>query len=291
MVKAQCGGNPGLYWTKMNDIFDNSQWPLNSYLVSQTHKVLYLPIAKNATTTLKRMFVRLSGHPDAEEILSQNIHRYLVSHKTGISLCDYTPDEAASFLNDPDCFSFTVLRSPLERVVSSYIEKIVSTPSSHEGVLDVVMPVIDWVYAQRGQQPDYQRSISFEEFVNYLLNHEDRDLDTHFKSQESFFAKQKINFFGTIEKMSELTKVLEPRFGQKIKLEWTNRTKRRKSLIRRRGQADLLPAQLRAQRTMPHASELLYGKIADRLSQRFAQDIRFWQDALESGSPQASNRG
>lgn len=264
----------------MNDFPDNSQWPLNSCLVSHRHKVVYLPIAKNANTTLKRMFVRLSGHPDADEILSHNIHRYLVSHKTGLSLYDYTPEEAVNILSDPNYFSFTVLRNPLERTVSSYVEKFVATPSTHEGVMGVIGPAIDWVYARRSQPADYEQSITFREFVRYLHNNDDRDLDTHFKSQEGYFRNQKIDFFGTIEKMKGTIEVLEEHFGQKIRLEWINRTGRRKPLMRRKGQAELLPAQIRGQRSMPHASELLTGEISGQLEQRYANDLKLWRKAL-----------
>ena len=73
---------------------DNSQWPLNSFLVSQEKRVLFMPIAKNANTSLKQMFVRLSGHDKVNQILNGNIHINLTSQATGLSLCDYTPNEA-----------------------------------------------------------------------------------------------------------------------------------------------------------------------------------------------------
>ena len=106
----------------MSRLIDNSQWPLNSLLVSQAHRVIYTPIAKNANTTLKRMFVRLSGHPDADEILSHNIHRYLVSHKTGLSLYDYTPEEAVNILSDPNYFSF--LKRDVPRFPGNYLSHL-----------------------------------------------------------------------------------------------------------------------------------------------------------------------
>jgi len=117
---------------------DNSAWPLNSLLISQKHRVIYTPIAKNANTSLKRMFVRLSGHPQSDEILAGDVHTWLTS----------------------------------------------------------------------------------------------------------------------------------------------NRTLRRRPILRRRGQEKLLPAQLQAQRTLPHASELLTGDLTEQLKSRYAMDYELWQEAL-----------
>ena len=81
--------------------------------------------------------------------------------------------------------------------------------------------------------------------------------------------------------MDRLIKLLESRFDQKIELEHKNRTKRRKPFLRRRGQEKLLPAQLRAQRTLPHASELLTDELFEQLKSRYATDYELWQEALE----------
>ena len=101
-------------------IVDNSAWPLNSLLVSQKHRVIYTPIAKNANTSLKRMFVRLSGYSRSDEILAGDVHTYLTSNPTGLSLCDYSPEDATKILGDPDYFRYVVLRNPLVRAGYRY---------------------------------------------------------------------------------------------------------------------------------------------------------------------------
>ena len=262
---------------------DNSAWPLNSLLVSQKHRVIYTPIAKNANTSLKRMFVRLSGYPQSDEILAGDVHTYLTSNQTGLSLCDYSPEDATKILGDPDYFRYVVLREPLARAVSGYLDKFCLTPPTPglNGEPPIVIgTVIDWVYERRGEAPDYERSITFEEFVNHLCENEDRELDTHFKSQQCYFEQQSFDYVGTLDRMEQLIKVLESRFGQKIELEHRNRTLRRKPLLRRRGQEKLLPAKLRAQRTLPHASELLTDEIVEQLRSRYTADYQLWQEAL-----------
>lgn len=276
---------------KVAEFFDNSEWPLCSLLVSKKHRVIYTPIAKNANTSLKRLFVRLSGHTRSEEILNDNIHIHLTSNQTGLSLCDYSPEEATEILIDPSYFRYVVLRNPLMRAVSGYLDKFVRNPPSSG--TDVEAPIvigtaIDWVYAHRGERPDYNRSITFKEFVNYLAQNDDDNLDTHFKSQESYLDQQYFDFIGTVEQMKFLPKVLEPLFNQYIKIEHSHRLLRRKLFLRRGGKEMLLPKRHRAQRVFPHASELLSTEITEQLKNRFSTDYEFWYSALTKGQARKS---
>lgn len=177
-----------------------------------------------------------------------------------------------------------MLRDPLVRAVSGYLDKIFLNPPppGARGEPPIVIgSVIDWVYARRGEAPDYKRSITFEEFVSHLSENDDSKLDTHFKSQECYFEQQSFDYIGTLDRMDRLIKLLESRFDQKIELEHKNRTKRRKPFLRRRGQEKLLPEQLRNQRTLPHASELLTDELLEQLKSRYATDYELWQEALE----------
>ena len=74
-----------------------------------------------------------------------------------------------------------------KRAVSAYINKfvVVPTPRGPDGVPVVIAGTIDWVYAQRGEPPDYDRAVTFAEFVDSIVKNSDADLDTHFKSQHS----------------------------------------------------------------------------------------------------------
>ena len=264
---------------------DNTQWPLNSILVSQKYRVLYTPIAKNANTTLKRLFIRLSGHPQSLEILKGgNVHIYLTSNQTGLSLCDYTPEEATGIVADDRYFRYVVLRDPFTRTVSGYLEKFVVNPlqaGENGEAPGIIGDAIDWVYKQRDEKPDYERSVTFEEFVDYVSLSDDLKLDTHFKSQDSYLENQRIDFMGALENLNGLITTLEPLFKQKIELEHRNPTIRRKPLLRSRGLESMLPVQLRARRRLPHDSELLTSRITEQLESRYAKDCELWREALE----------
>jgi hypothetical protein len=217
--------------------------------------------------------------------LTQNVHEYLTSHKTGISLCDYTPQEATEILNDDGYFRFVVLRNPLNRAVSGYLEKFVlHAPQSitDQKSLVIIESAIDWVYRKRGELPDYSRSISFEEFVDYLVHNEDESLDTHFKSQESYLVNQEFDFVGAVEKMDRLIDVLKARINREFDVEHVNKIVSKKPFLRRRGLGKLIPDQIRYLQSLPHPKELLVRGIRRKLNGRFSHICGMWERSLRS---------
>ena len=264
----------------MNHSIDNSAWPLNITMVSKEHRVLFTPIAKNACTSLKRLFVRLSGHPYAEQILQEDIHSCLVNGKTGLVLSDYSRDEATEILNDKSYYRFAVLRDPLERSVSAYVNKFVTVPPPRgpDGVPIDISGVVDWVYAQRGEAPDYDRAITFVEFVDSCIN--DDHLDTHFKSQHSYLSGLEFDDLFAVERMDRLNSVLESKFGQTVELEHENTRKKRKILFRRKRYEQLLPAELKKYRPLPPGKAFLTAEISKKLRHRFKVDFDLWKSAL-----------
>lgn len=266
-------------------MFDNKNWPLNSMLVCRRHRVMFMPIAKNANTSLKRSFVRLSEHPEQNLILAGDVHSYLTSHATGLRLWDYTPDEARSMMEDEQYFRFVVLRNPLQRVTSGYLSKFVMDRQSaepHDETPEVIGTAIDWVYARRNEPPDYERSITFEEFVDHVVSNDDEALDTHFRSQESYLAGLQFNFVGVLEDLRPLVRELESRFAQSAFLEHKNVTPRKKIMIGKGGLANQLPARLRAGKRLATDSQLMTSEIKEKLKRRFAGDIKLWEEASRS---------
>ncbi len=273
-------GNPSQL---MAQLIDNANWPLNSVLVSREHRVMFLPIAKNANTTLKRLFVHLSGHPDRDTILAEDIHSYLTSHRTGLSLCDYSPAEAQAMMDDEQYFFFVVLRNPLQRATSGYLSKFVRDrqfEGPHPETPPVIGPAIDWVYAQRDQAPDYEQSITWKEFVDHLVGNDDDALDTHFKSQASYLDGQVFDCIAALENMNNLVRELETRFEQPVVLEHSNPTARKEKTLRRRDVVNLAPRRLRSMDGgLPNDREMLTRAIAKKLKRRFRRDIKLWKKA------------
>jgi len=263
----------------MTNPIDNSEWPLNTIMVSKKHRVLFTPIAKNACTSLKRLFVKLSDHPDTERILKQDIHSCLAKGGTGLVLSDFSASEATEIMSDDSYYHFAVLRNPLERSVSAYLNKfvVVPPPRGPDGAPVDVAGVVDWVYAQRGEKPDYDRAITYTEFVEACVNSDDDHLDTHFRSQQSFLRRQKLDGLFSVEKMALLKPVLESKYGRPVELEHENIRKKRKILLRRARYEQLLPGELEKHRPLPQGGVFLTTKISKKLKHRFKGDISLWE--------------
>lgn len=265
-------------------MIDNREWPWCTVMVAQRHRLLYLPIAKNANTSLKRMMVRLADDGPGANLLEDDIHQALGRHDTRLELRGYEPATARRMLEDGQWFRFTLLREPLGRVASAWIDKFIVTPrlwASTESLAEVIAPAVEWVFARRGQRPDFDRLITFNEFVDYLCVTDDDALDTHFKSQSAYTRHMTFDYVGVVEHTDRLLALLSDRLGTPVDLEWINRTARRKRRFPRpaRRLGDQPPAALRRRRHLPRPADLLTAETEARLRDRFATDIEAWREA------------
>ena len=104
-------------------------WPVNTFLVLPQHRLLYLPIAKNACSSLKKLVLSLSGRVDPAEMQDiGDVHKFITQSKLGLKLSDYPADTAAGMLADSSYSKFCVLRDPRRR--QAYDERL----ESGEGV-------------------------------------------------------------------------------------------------------------------------------------------------------------
>ena len=128
---------------------------------------------------------------------------------------------------------------------------------------------------------DYQRSITFEQFVEYLTQTPDHDLVRLFKSQTSYLAQKLCDCIAALEQIERLLSKLESRFNQRLDLEWENRIAGRRLILGKRRLAGKLPEQLRQLRGRPHPSELLRSDLVVKLEKRIETDLRLWRIAKQ----------
>ena len=154
-------------------------WPESQVMVIPSQRLMYVPIAKNGCSTFKRLMVRLAGYPDGTAV-SARIHEYLDFYETGLQLKDWPHADVGRFMSDPGWFRFTVLRDPLERLVSAYLEKFVRNrmePGNRVHTSVVVSAV------QGSDKPDFRAGITFREFTQYIASTPPECLDPHWRPQ------------------------------------------------------------------------------------------------------------
>jgi hypothetical protein len=94
---------------------------LEHVLVDHSNKLAYCSIAKNACTVWKRVMFTLL-HP-GEALPSVDIHTWMANKEA--NLMDVPPAAATAIMNDPEYTRFVIIRDPLARFLSAFLNKCV----------------------------------------------------------------------------------------------------------------------------------------------------------------------
>ena len=245
-------------------------WITEHYLIEHNHKIIYCPIGKNACTLLKNMLLGISDEQENYQNSNLKMHEYIDKNKDKFKLNHF------EYLNNPDYFKFIVIRDPFRRLVSTYVDKFVKRRKNK----DVhAIPVIKDVYEYLGLETDFDLSITFSQFVDYLLRTDDINLDGHWRPQSFYFAAKLVNFdfIGQFEKLDTVIAYLEQKL--KIKID-ANVSKHRldygdfKSTEKFHNK---YPEELSKLPAIPKAPQFYTAELEDKIRQRYAEDITIYQ--------------
>lgn len=196
----------------------NLGFPLQHYLVCAEQRLICCAIPKNGCTTLKRWFLAFAepASRDASDVHARCAARWAISLWEGperdLALRDYT--------------RVAFIRDPLARVASAFIEKFAG--GHPYGCFEPAREVMEDVGRLAGRPVpldqsatimiggrelavpassdiDYQRGITFREFVHYLCRAPDHHLDVHWVPQARYLWDQPFDLIATV---ADLTGVL-----------------------------------------------------------------------------------
>ncbi|MEX0431679.1 sulfotransferase family 2 domain-containing protein [Spiribacter insolitus] len=216
-------------------------WPYSQIMVIPSLRLMYVPIAKNACSTLKRMMLDLAGFP-ADSAAQAHVHECLDFYQTGLQLKDWPREDVERFLTEPRWFRFVVMRDPLERLVSAYLEKFVRNrllPGNRVHTAPVVAAM------QCTDAPDLARGITFRQFAEYVAATPAGLLDPHWRPQCLCVPEQDVQIVGfQIDQIDQLKSDLRAWCGCMPVVGHHNRTTIEKRAPQRGGLADHLPKHL-----------------------------------------------
>jgi hypothetical protein len=159
------------------------KWPAASFMFSQKHKVLYLPIAKCGCTSLKTLMLDLAEISKRDEAKKIDVHFVTDKFDTGVQLRDAPISDVKNILCDEGYFKFVVVRDPFERLISAYLEKFVYNRMLEANQVHT-KSVLDLVYGSN--DIDYKRGVTFTQFVETILKQEPENLDSHWTCQSRY---------------------------------------------------------------------------------------------------------
>jgi len=93
-------------------------------IVVEEYKFIFFPIAKNACTEWRKLLYQMVNHKEFKGSLQGGIHNPENNNLT--MLCRYNALTATKLLTQPDWTRAVFLREPKERILSSYLNKVVS---------------------------------------------------------------------------------------------------------------------------------------------------------------------
>jgi hypothetical protein len=237
--------------------------------------VLYTYSPKVACTVLKATIVMNSPRRGA----------YLAS---GLPIHDFVwrdRDEAKllAALAAPRTFRFAVLRDPAARILSAYLNKFVTTPAGEPPGLSRYKKIAVRMGQQiAGVPDDPTRGIRFAEFVNFLAQADDLDMDPHWIPQTRIIGADLHGYdhIGRFEALGETFDLLEQIFGYTAERESAahlngqkNHATRYNAAVAPEAPSLLLPAALqRLGGVYPAADLFLTADLREILVRRYAAD-------------------
>ncbi len=252
-------------------------WAEKAYIANHKYKFVYCPIPKVACSSFKRFAVELSDLENKQEVLNlppKLFHAYVDHNLSFFANYLHQRETAMALLDNPDYFKFAIVRNPWDRLTSAYLNKFVKPIDNYQSRYPGKQEVEEH-YQEKNLQVEYSRGITFKEFIEYLLTHQNDEIDGHWQPQSMFINQNQFDYLGRIETLGTDFAAIVQRIGVEADLGWANRSKRAEvtNNISTEDYASYTPAQLRQLGQYPAYTEFYTPELLDLVKQRYTEDV------------------
>ena len=245
------------------------------FLVNLSHKILYCPIEKNSCTLFKRILILNSEF--SKQFIASTLDPHTFLKQTGLM----KPENATPF-QDADYLRFIIVREPLERIVSAYMNKFVRS-KRYKIALKITQD-----YRRQFDQPyDENRLLNFSEFVQHISEQTNQEMDVHWRPQNDF-VRHEIELFQykvTMKRIAEFISILSRRMGVELDASKTANQNHYAAYPPGMNFHITPPEELRQLKSVPEADSLLTPELRHVLTRRYARDIELHQECVDSRWP------
>ena len=205
---------------------------LDFCLVNHQLKVVYAFVPKAACTSIKIWLMRAAGadpeflaavdRADAAGLRpgSQGFPCVHTQIDRKWSLARLPAEKAAAIITDPGYFKFTIVRHPLSRLVSAYLNKIVGAKSAARRVIrnsqlrnGHLGLHVAWGWLRGKPFFDAERSLTFREFAQQVARENQDRIDPHFRPQSRLLQGIELDFVGRLENIHSDFEFVRRRLG------------------------------------------------------------------------------
>ncbi|MGB3511323.1 MAG: tetratricopeptide repeat protein [Microcoleaceae cyanobacterium] len=247
---------------------------VSRYLVNHKHKIIYCPIPKNACTLFKTIMVEHSHYGQKYKESSQDIHAFVGRNDIEVRLTD------PSYMQNPDYFKFVILRNPFKRLVSAYLNLI----GKRVKPISFACNLVKDVYRDLGMKPDIYKSITFSQFIHYLVKTEDDRLNPHWRPQHTFLYLEgfQFDYIGQFENIAEVKKYVNKKFDLKINEDWLKYKRTHYSNYKSENKLhEKYPQELRGLIKklggFPKSEQFYTPELEAMVRQKYAEDIKIYE--------------
>jgi len=245
------------------------------YLVSNKLKAIYCSIPKNACTLFKSMMVENSNDVNEFDIKRENVHEYLLRKGKQADVYNYN----LSSINHSDYFKFVILRNPFNRIVSAYLDKFAKRPKPQQFAADMIKEI----QTSQGEKFDLHKSISFSQFINYLVSKKDKELNDHWRPQTFFLKDVIFDYYGNFENLEKVIEYLELKFAIKVNqyvaiANITNHQTEYGNINDNLDFSNMYPNELRQLKYMPLSDLIFTDELREKFAYRYRQDIALYNE-------------
>ncbi len=192
---------------------------LQSAIVLEDHRLVYVPAPKAASTTVLWALARLVGlsAADFERSAKLEVTRALAIHDLSVwgrsrLLVGRSAREIQEILTSADWFRFTVVRDPTRRLWSAWVSKLLV----RDPRFVAVYADEDWFPAT----PSSSRDVvdSFRRFVSVLPDHETEWHDPHWSPQSALVSIDTVAYdhVGRSERLNETLEAVSDHLGVEV---------------------------------------------------------------------------
>jgi len=169
--------------------------PCRQYLVNHNKKFIYCPIPKVANSSLRLWVLRIHKQESKSSDINCEYSKENIKYANKyLTLSRYGDCERGELINDETYFKFVFVRNPWSKLVSAYLNLVVDNDKFSIKQLEPM-----YIFLRKDCSLIESQRLTFREFIIYVYNTPDEEINYHFKSQYLFFGDYSFNFIGKYE--------------------------------------------------------------------------------------------
>jgi hypothetical protein len=194
-------------------------------------KLVFVPIAKNAHTSILTAFLRFRGIdwrtlPILDELDAafgteeDKVHAALVANNTGLLLKDLSPGRVDEVLGNPEYLRVAVFRDPLDRIVSAcnhfFVQEAANPMAQRHSrqVVEAFAGASDVDLRKAGSPCEFW----LRRLMKFLISNRDVTPDAHWMPQYEYVKALRIDHILPVERLDVLEKMVASRSGRPLSI-------------------------------------------------------------------------